>query len=387
VKLTSLFKRISPFYLFLLAVSPILVSLLIHTTALILSSRVVWSFAEIEPTQEVKPARIILDGRRDDGLEFQGTDQLDSFNTDEAMVYPLPEVEYRPIAPEPEFFPDAKVNEELDIISLEAATMTHPWVNPSTGRQPLYTGPERLAGSFSRHIQVLREGGLDVVFVFDATASMSSFLMEVKRKIANLAGAFKKLVPTCRIGLIAYRDNDPESEFVTKAHPLTYGTVSLQEFLNDIHAKGGGDREEAIEQALRVAVQEMEWQPKAKKFILLIGDAPPHQEDMPEAVEWIEIFRNEMGGKLAALDTRRPEYEIMAAERTRVPSDSRDLASEDTSFSADSQSVMQEFQTLTEAGGGESARLTDDERVVKDMLLLVFGARWEVYLGEFMKNL
>jgi hypothetical protein len=48
---------------------------------------------------------------------------------------------------------------------------------------------------------------------------------------------------------------------------------------------------------------------------------------------------------------------------------------------------MQEFQALAEAGGGESARLTDDEKVVKDMLLLVFGARWKVYLGEFMRNL
>jgi Mg-chelatase subunit ChlD len=387
VKLTSILKRISPFYLLLLAVSPILISLLIHTTALILSSRVTWGFAKNTPEQQVRAARIILDGQRDDGLEFQGTDELDSFSTDEAKVYPLPEVEYRPIAPEPEFFPDAKVNEELHIISLEAAAMDHPWVNPSTGRQPLYTGPERLVGSFSRHIQALREGGLDVVFVFDTTASMTSFLIEVKRKIANLAGAFKKLVPTCRIGLIAYRDKDHESDFVTKVHPLTYGTASLQEFLDDIQAKGGGDREEAIEQALSVAIQEMKWNPKAKKFILLIGDAPPHKEDMPEAVGWIETFRNEMGGKLSALDTRGPKYETMAMERTLVPSDFRDFASEDTSFSANSQSVMQEFQTLTEAGGGESARLTDDEKVVKDMLLLVFGARWEVYLGEFMKNL
>jgi hypothetical protein len=387
VKLASMLKRISPFYLLLLAASPILISLLIHTTGLILSRRVTWGFGENPSGRQVEPARIILEGQRDDGLEFQGTDPLDSFRTDEAMVYPLPEVEYRPIAPEPEFFPDAKVDEQLDIISLEAAAMDHPWVNPSTGRQPLYTGPERLVGSFSRHIHALREGGLDVVFVFDATASMTSFLIEVKRKISGLAGAFKKLVPTCRIGLIAYRDTDWESDFVTKVHPLTHGTTSLQEFLDDIRAKGGGDREEAIEEALGVAVQQMKWNPKSKKFILLIGDAPPHSEDMPEAMAWIKTFRNEMGGKLAVLDTRGPDYETMAVERTRVPSDFRDFASEDTSFSATSRSVMQEFQALAEAGGGESARLTDDEKVVKDMLLLVFGARWKMYLGEFMRNL
>jgi hypothetical protein len=218
VKLSSILKRISPFYLLLLAASPILISLLTHTSGLILSRRVTWGSVENPPGRQVESARIILDGRRDDGLEFQGTDQLDSFSTDEAMVYPLPEVEYRPIAPEPEFFPDAAVSEELGIISLEAAAMDHPWVNPSTGRQPLHTGPERLVGSFSRHIHALREGGLDVVFMFDATASMTSFLIEVKRKIASLADAFKKLVPTCRIGLIAYRDTDWESDFVTKVH-------------------------------------------------------------------------------------------------------------------------------------------------------------------------
>ena len=102
-------KRISPFYLLLLAASPILISMLIHTTGLILSRRVTWAFGDNPAGRQLEPARIILDGQRDDGLEFQGTDPLDSFRTDEAMVYPLPEVEYRPIAPEPEFLPDANL--------------------------------------------------------------------------------------------------------------------------------------------------------------------------------------------------------------------------------------------------------------------------------------
>jgi hypothetical protein len=237
-------RRVSPFYLTLLSVTPLVISLLVHTVALLLSTQVTWSF--IGPSQDGKqeiPATLILDGKSDDGLKFQGTDPLDSYRTDDKMVYPLPEFEYRPITPEVDFYPDPRLSEETEIISIEAATLDNPWMNPSTGRQPLHTGPERLAGSFSRHIQVLREGGLDVVFVFDATASMRSFLKAVKRKIEKLALAFKKLVPTCRIGLIAYRDVDEEAEFVTKVHPLTYGTVSLQDFLLGIEAKGGGDYE------------------------------------------------------------------------------------------------------------------------------------------------
>ena len=35
----------------------------------------------------------------------------------------------------------------------------------------------------------------------------------------------------------------------------------------------------------------------------------------------------------------------------------------------------------------KGGKLTDEEKVVKNMLLLIFGARWEMYLDEFMKNL
>jgi hypothetical protein len=281
-----------------------------------------------------------------------------------------------------DFYPDAKVSEELDIISIEAAAMDAQWVNPSTGRQPLYTGPEKFVGSFSRHIQVLREGGLDVVFIFDATASMQSFLRQVKLKIENLAMTFKKLVPTCRIGLVAYRDADEESQFVTRVHPLTYGMGSFHDFLVDMDPKGGADHAEAVYEALVAAVEDMKWNETSKKFILIIGDAPPHQEDMSNTLELIKRFRQSMGGTVATLDTRGPEY-----LQTMLPSGNQKLSSEHYSYSADDQDVLDEFHMIAQAGHGESARLENEEIVVKKMLLLIFGERWEMYLSEFMKNL
>lgn len=380
------FKRGLPLYLFFLAVSPFLLSLIAHGIALFLSSRLTWSFSESSGKEEV-PRAILLAGRRDDGLAFQGTDPLDAFRADDRMAYPLPELDYRPVLPEVDHYPDPRLSETTDIISIEAAALDSTWVNPSTGRQPLHTGPERLAGSFSRHIQVLREGGLDVVFVFDATASMSSFLRIVKLKIERLALAFKKLVPACRIGLVAYRDVDAEAEFVTRTHPLTYAIAPLRAFLLGIEAKGGGDREEAVDAALRVAVTEMAWHDTAKKFILLIGDAPPHGEDLPQAVEWVRRFREEMGGTVAALDTRVPKYEKIEYEKTLQPEFLRDVSSEGFSYTADGRTVMDAFRVLAEAGGGESARLRDEQKVVRNMLLLIFGARWEMYLEAFMTGL
>jgi hypothetical protein len=378
------FKRLSPFYLFLIAISPIFISLSIHIIALILSSQYTWSIGSSNLAKQDVYATILLDGKKEDRLRFQGTDELDSFRADHDEVYPIPEVDYRPTTPEVDFYPEPEVHEEIDIISLNAATTDHEWVNLATGGQPLYTGPERLVGSFSNHIQVLREGGLDVVFVFDSTSSMTAYINEVKLKIENLVLTFKKLVPTCRIGLVTYRDRS--DKYLTKIHPLSYGTSSLKEFLTGIEADGGNDFEEAVEVALKVAVEEITWNKKAGKFILLIGDAPPHKQDMPTAVEMIRKFKEEMGGIVSALDVRKPvkpskELWKMALLRSDASSSDR------FSYLPEVHSVMDEFQIFAEQGGGECARLTNEEKVIKHMLLLIFGTRWEMNLDEFMKHL
>ncbi|MBW1894705.1 MAG: VWA domain-containing protein [Deltaproteobacteria bacterium] len=344
----SFFKELSPFYIILIAISPILISLLIHIMILSYASLVRWTwFDENNVAEEEIAVTVMAAGKKNDGLKFQGTDQLDSFDADDNLFDPVPEIEYRPVLPEVEILPDPKASDELDIISVEAAVMDNKWVNPATGGQPLDTGSEMLVGSFSRHIQILREGGLDVVFVFDSTASMSGYLKKVKLKIKNLASAFRKLVPTCRIGLVTYRDKP--DEYVTKCYPLTYGILSLNEFLSE--------------------------------------DAPPHKEDMPQTVKMIRKFREKMGGKLSVLDIRRPKKMTKYYWTTVILPNMKDPGIESFSYLTDGQAVMADFQTFAEVGGGESARLINEEKVIKHMLLLIFGTRWEMYLNEFMKTL
>ena len=54
---------------------------------------------------------------------------------------------------------------------------------------------------------------------------------------------------------------------------------------------------------------------------------------------------------------------------------------------ANQQTVMPEFRQLAEAGGGESALMTDEVKVIRQMVVLAFGTKWESYLDEFLKNL
>ena len=384
-KIKTSVKKIPPFYLFLISISPIVVSVLIHLAVLFYANFVKWTWLGNRPIVQQELPVEILNDRQDERLQFQGTELEDDFDAEDDMFDPVPEIEYRPVIPEVEILPDPKASDELDIISVEASALDAKWVNPTTGGRPLDSGTEMLVGTFSRQIQMMREGGLDVVFVFDSTSSMSGYLNQVKLKIRNLAAAFRKLVPTCRIGLVTYRDK--QDEYITKKFPLTYGVVSLHDFLIDIGYGGGYDIREAVTDGLEVAINDMKWQKKAKKFILLIGDAPPHLEDMPRAENLVQHFKNQMGGKLSALDIRQPKNITRYYWETYVQPNMTDPGIESWEFLTDTTSVMDDFKTLATIGGGESARLINEEKVIRHMLLLIFGTRWEMYLDEFMKNL
>ncbi len=384
---TPIFRKITVFYVFLIAISPIVISFLIHMSVLFYANFVTWTWFGKRPVvEEPLPVKILGEGNQDKGLKFFGSDLKDDFDADDTMFDPVPEIEYRPVIPDVEILPESKAD-ELDIISVQAAAMDSKWVNPATGGKPLDTGSDIMVmgGAFSRHIQSIREGGLDVVFVFDSTSSMARYIEDVKLKIRTLATQFKKLVPSCRIGLVTYRDR--KDEYVTIKVPLTYGIHSLQKFLDEVDSVGGWDIREAVAEGIRVAVEEMAWHEKSRKFILLIGDAPPYMEDVPRGIELARHFREDMGGKLSVLDVRKSrELSHFVWEKYYLPR-MTDPDIESYEFITDPEMVMRDFESFARAGGGESARLIHDEKVVQHMLLMIFGTRWEMYLDEFMKNL
>ena len=343
-------------------------SLVVHVLLLLGLATVTWYAPEKKPRDINIAATIVLQGLQDDRMRFQGTEKLDSFKAQDRMVYPLDEIDYRPVLPELKFLPEPNIKHTLELVGIESTSRE--WLETSSGRQPLYTGEEKLTGSFTRHIQVLREGGLDIVFVFDSTSSMAEVMRQVKYKIENLITVFKQLVPTSRVGLVTYRDSS--EAFVTRSHPLSYGTISLNNFLRQINAEGGGDYQEAIDEGLRVAIQEMNWRPKAKKIIVLMGDAPPHAETIMECTRLVVQFHQQMNGMVSALDTTPDTFKPSAQFAAEYNASDR---------------VLPDFRMIADLGGGEAARLTDVERVIRQLVVMVFGSRWEVCLDEFMKNL
>jgi Mg-chelatase subunit ChlD len=359
-----------------------ILSFIIHCVIILLLFNVDLAFTHNHLKEEV-PAITILSQQQNDAqfifqspqpqneFKIKGTNAFDELKAENPEPPPYQKIEsYGPL-PEMKFTPDIRVRENVNRIgapTLDRSLLSGPKGPADTmGGQglPYYGTGAKLSGSFGRDIQGVRKIGLDVVFVFDATSSMAQFLRQVKYKIVNLCMTFKMLVPTTRIGLIAYRDNG--DDFVTKAYPLTHRTQQLQKFLQGINPVGGGDYEEAVYEGLRKAIDEFNWHKGSKKIILVIGDAPPHKQDMQKAKELITKFRNLMGGMVSTLDTSNKDNRIADPGA--------------------SHSVLSEFKELAEAGGGECALMTDEVRVIRQMVVLTFGTRWESYLDEFLKNL
>jgi hypothetical protein len=359
-----------------------LLSCLIHAAILLLVVKCNWLASahgrlENGPLVTIMPqgtqeARLTFENEKTPihgDMRVQGFNPLDDKAPGE-MDDRLPKIQSLSAVPLVKFSPDIRIRDDVSLSG--APTLDKSLLNAgkgpanAIGGQFYGMGGAGFAGSFGRHMQGVREMGLDVVFIFDATSSMAEFLRQVKTKIANLAMTFKALVPTVRIGLVAYRDH--KDDFVTRSFPLTHKTQQLEGFLKDMDPVGGGDHEEALTDGLRVAINEFNWGRDSKKIILVIGDAPPHPEDMQQARELVEKFKTRMNGMVATLDTNSQNFRPHGQQ-------------------GPAQGVLPEFKELAVIGGGDSARMVDEEKVIKQMVVLVFGTKWESYLDEFLKNL
>lgn len=118
---------------------------------------------------------------------------------------------------------------------------------------------------------------LDLVFAFDCTGSMGSYLHQAQASIKRIARQIiSEEHASVRTALVAYRDNPPEdSSFETEVLPFTDNIDEMERALMKYSAEGGGDGPECVADALH-QVLNLSYRPNAAKVCVLIADAPPH---------------------------------------------------------------------------------------------------------------
>ena len=144
-------------------------------------------------------------------------------------------------------------------------------------------GAAFLPDELNEELDKLPKQKADVVFAIDTTGSMKDDMKVLKEKW--LPSLLEKLneFEDIRIGLLCYRDYNDSYSY--KTMPVRYFafTQKFEEFsrsLNSISIKGneGGDKPEAVYEALYSSIQFYSWRDDAVKKIILLGDAPPHEK-------------------------------------------------------------------------------------------------------------
>lgn len=121
---------------------------------------------------------------------------------------------------------------------------------------------------------------IEVVFVLDATGSMSGLIQTAKDKIWSFASTMSDAdpKPIFKMGMVFYRDRG--DEFITQRIQMTEELDFVYGPLMDMSANGGGDSPESVNQGLFEAITQTHWSESDSvyKVVFLIGDCPPHMD-------------------------------------------------------------------------------------------------------------
>ncbi len=131
---------------------------------------------------------------------------------------------------------------------------------------------------------------MDLVLVVDTTGSMGDELRFLQVELDAILDRLKKRHANVdiQLGFVFYRDVG--DEYVTRSFPLSTNFQTRQTNLSQQSANGGGDYPEAMDEAL-IRAAGLEWRNDAVRSVLLVADAPPHNELMGKSWAAAENLR------------------------------------------------------------------------------------------------
>lgn len=227
-------------------------------------------------------------------------------------------------------------------------------------RSPSHSGGDvrRLgSGVFQKAVGDLRRTGLEIVFVFDSTGSMSRTILDTKNTISQMLSVLRALVPDARIGLVTYRDRGSREAYLVRQMPLGPDFWRAANFVQSVQAEGGGDRPEDVFAGLHGAFLQ-DWQPTARRVVILAGDAPAHEADQQKLLREVRDF---------ARNGRSFVHTLVTSP---------------ASAGADTQ---QGFAEIAKAGKGDCLDLQNHDKVMQRVLTLAFGREFDSDLGAVIR--
>lgn len=118
---------------------------------------------------------------------------------------------------------------------------------------------------------------VDIAFVVDATGSMNDEIQYLKNELYDIMSRVKDSLKNSNVNLASVFYRDKGDDYVTRFSGLSRNLEKTVSFVKNNNAGGGGDNPEAVDEALHVAIEKLNWHKSAlSRIIFLILDAPPH---------------------------------------------------------------------------------------------------------------
>jgi hypothetical protein len=258
------------------------------------------------------------------------------------------------------------------------------WKGPNGGGGG---GQGTVAEKFVRRAFEMSEVGIEVVFCLDTTGSMQVVIDAVRDALKDIFVVIQGVSPRVRLGLVHYKDFDDWKEGAKVLVPLTNNVGELINKLSKTPADGGGDLPERVEKGLELALdpKQMGWLKESHKAIVIIGDAPCHNDAYEKAKKLIQDAKDKPFGEGA------PDVASGKGETKKV---TRPFLTSCIGAGADSiyPTTEQHFKGLADAGGGmygqiltSGAQKDGAETVVRQILQMSFGKEWEKEVKVFVE--
>jgi len=118
---------------------------------------------------------------------------------------------------------------------------------------------------------------VDLVYVVDTTGSMGDDINAAKAQMRATLADLTRQHPDRKVGIVAYRDRG-DAYVARVVLALDVDERRIQAGIDSLRTGGGGDLREHVYAGLDMALHEQPWRPAASHHIVLIGDAPPHED-------------------------------------------------------------------------------------------------------------
>jgi hypothetical protein len=141
---------------------------------------------------------------------------------------------------------------------------------------------------------------IDLIFVIDTTASMEPVLREVAHSLRGIVRILERLVPSVRVGVVAYNDRDTGQVPVVTLPPTPtdHGLARIVAFIERLSASTIGSRtvDEDLYLGLSTATA-LPLRAGAKQAIVVIGDAEAHPYEQAQALFRAQSFVDGHAGR------------------------------------------------------------------------------------------